>query len=250
MNQSPDAVQPLSSAGHDQRPATDDEAAQSMSLLGGVANHDHLPQADDFGDVDAPHGGGGLSRGTLAVILVALVALGALYAMRVMQGEVGATSDGQVEARMEQILAKLDNPDALDESDPLHPSNMQTLFQDTDAIVASLEIDLAGRQVPAEYVKKNPFTLPIEEEAPEPEVDPDAAERQRQAELRRLEGEVERLNLQSVMGSGSNPVAVIDGEIHRPGDAIRGFEITRIDATAQTVTLEQNGHAFTLSMGD
>lgn len=228
-----------------------DDEASAMSLLGGVAGGGQSSRGNDF-DMDEPYteaGHRGLSKGTLAVILIALVALGVLYGMRVMQGDLGAAGDAQVEARMEQILAKLNNPDALDANDPLRPQNIDALFRDTDSIVASLDTDLTGRQVPAAFVKKNPFILPFANE-PTVEAAPiDDTEQQRQALLGRLRNELNSLNLQSVMSSGPNPVAIVNGEMYRPGETLGSFQIVSISVSNQTVRLEAADETFTLSMG-
>lgn len=230
-----------------ERPAVGEDEAQSMSLLGGVAAGEDPSHVDDFDEPGVA--GRGISRGTLLVILVGVLAFGAIYAMRVMQGDMEADGDAQIEARMEQILAKLSNPDALDENDPLRPQNMEGLFQDTDAIVASLATDLSGRQVPAEFVKKNPFALPLAEQSEQEEEVDDAAER-RAAQRRELESEVQHLNLQSLMGRGANTMAVIDGEIYSQGDTVGSFRVESVDASSQTVTLEADDHRFDLTMGD
>ena len=227
-----------------------------MSLLGGVASgaaeSNHLPHADDFDleEKGQPGGGGGISKATLVVIIIGLVAIGVLYTMGLMQGELGAADDTQVEARMEQILAKLSNPEALDADDPLRPDNFEALFQDTDSIVASLNTDITLRQVAPEFVKKNPFKLPFTTEPDTDQSDADNAERQRQAELSRLRGELGRLNLQSVMSSGGEPVAIVDGEMYRPGETLGSFQILSISASNQRMMLEAADEMFTLSMDD
>ncbi len=227
-----------------------DESTQSMSLLGGVARPEGIPQADetDFASADQKGGKRSLSTGTIVVIVVALAAAGALYTMHLTQGDIAATGDSQVEAKMEQIIAKLTNPGTLAKDSPLRPEVRTSLFQDTAAIVATLDQNLTDQQVPVEYVKKNPFTLPIKKQTKQ--VVRDTSDQERQAQIQRLRGDLKRMKLQSVMGSGNSLVAVIDGDLYQPGQTIGKFKITNIDANTMTVTLRAMDQNFKLTMGE
>ena len=228
--------------------APQEEEPQSLSLLGGIAG-----PSDSFADVDdvdalAGEAGRSINQNTLLVIAAIVIAVGSLYAMRWGQGElVDDSSSKKVEAKMEKILAKLSNPAAMQDSDPLREQNLQALFKDTDAIVTMLSVSHTENQVPVEYVQKNPFELAIvkaEEEAlPKP-----ANDRQRMQRLKELETELSRLQLQTVMKGKGAPIAIIGGEFYRPGATIGSFTITNVDASTLTVTLTAEGQQFVLSM--
>ena len=227
---------------------TDGEQSQSMSLLGGVARPEGLPQADQ-NELEAidESGGRGLSQGTILVIAVVVIAAGSLYAMRLTHGKI-APDTSQAEARMEQILAKLSNPAAISDQDPLHPEKMRDLFRDTDKIVGMLKTDLGNQQVPVEYVKKNPFKLGISK--PEDKPTRTVSNRNDEAMLKRLRSETSRYSLQTVMNGASGPIAVIDGDFYTQGKTLGSFKIVNIDASTLTVTLAAQGHTFELTMND
>jgi len=236
--------------GGQQGGAAEGDQTQSMSLLGGVARPEGLPEADASGIENADGSGAGraISQGTVLVIVVAVIAAGSIYAMRLTQGKIANERGAQVEAKMEQILAKLTNPAAISSDDPLHPDTMKALFQDTDKIVGMLETDTDGQQVPVEYVKKNPFELPIQKEADTPTQN--VSDRNRERQLKRLQGELKRFSLQTVMNGASGPIAVIDGEFYKKGKTLGSFRIANIDASALTVTLSAAGKSFKLTMND
>ena len=244
---------PVSNAARAENAGQGDESAQSMSLLSGVARPEGLPQADEIDPGQIDEGGSrALSQGTILVIAVVLIAAGSLYAMRLTQGEIDPDSQKQqqVEAKMEQILAKLSNPAAMSADDPLRPANMQALFKDTDKIVGMLDTDLTNRQVPAQFVKKNPFELPQVEKEEKAEPKNNYDQQQRQAELRRLRNKLGTLSLQTVMQGGSGPIAVINGDFYKPGQSIEDFKITSINTKTLTVKLTASGETFRLSMND
>ncbi|MFW6060569.1 MAG: hypothetical protein ACODAQ_10325 [Phycisphaeraceae bacterium] len=224
-----------------------EQQMQAMSMLGGASRPEGLPRADDsdFADVDGA-GGSGISQSTILVVVVLVIAVGSLYAMRLTQGDLSDT-DSQIEAKIEQTLIKLGNPEAMSADSPLRPENLQALFRDTDQIISTLEIDLTGRQVPSDEIQKNPFELAIDRSQP---ADPDAAAGRRQAELERLREELSQLNLQSVMGDGDGAIAVIGGEFYQVGQTVGSFEITAVDGSNSTVQLTAADETFVLKMGE
>ena len=219
-----------------------DESERTMSLMGGVV--EGLPEAGGA-DFDEPPKRKSLSHGTLLVLGAMLVGGGSLYAMRATQGGEDAGSK-EVEARIEQALAKLSNPASMGKDDPLSPQNINGLFKDTDAIVESMSFDLTARQVPIEFVKQNPFVLPIEKSAvaAKGDVKP-VVDRRDEVRRKKLATEFKDLKLQTVM-DGRVPIAIINGQLLQSGQTIGSFTVKSIYGT--NVQLEAGSELFLLSM--
>ncbi len=230
-------------------PSQADESNKTMSLMGGIVRPEGLPDAQDFAHLDSGKGGKKvLSQGTMLIVLVAAIAAGTLYLMRVSNRETGTNAKTKtVEAKIDQALAKLATPKNMTASDPLKPDNIKKLFEDTDDIIAMFSADLTQRQVPVQFIKKNPFVLPVFQSV-RPEADsPDADTSKKAAEerVRMLRQELKRYELQSIM-QGSRPVAVISGELVQPGHTLGSFKVTAIHD--RTVELQNSGATFTLTM--
>lgn len=233
-----------------QTPHSVDEEPQTLSLLGGVAKQDELTEAERL-ELEAGSGGARnvFGQGAILIAVVVLVAGGVLYGMRLAQGELTTGVNRQVEARVEATLARLTQPQAMQADDPLAQDNLRELFEDTDAIVAMFATDRTASQVPINYVQKNPFTLhtPVAkvEEATERK---GPSEEELRAQRRvQLEGEIQNMRLQSVMG-GRTPIAIINNEFLREGQEFGSFTVKQISAERLTVILEHQGERFTLSM--
>ena len=98
----------------------------------------------------------------------------------------------------------------------------EALMNDAEFIIAQLDVDPTKRQVPVEFTKKNPFYLFIEKAVAvaEPLKPTEDVEAKRKAELmKKLEGELARFKLQSILPNGRKPVAIIDNKIVQIGDA-------------------------------
>jgi len=224
---------------------TDDGSPQTMSLLGGVARPEGMPEGDEL--TTGPGGGGLLNQGTILIGIVTLIAAGSLYAMRLSQGDLSQdTATKQVEAKIEQALAKLTQPGAMAASDPLSQQNIEALFQDTDSIINMFSTDFTEHQVPAQLIKKNPFAIASTRRADEPPP-PDKAEQERLRKLRALATELKGFELQSVM-RGAVPVAVISGEFYRRGDRMGSFVVEQIEPLKVSVVAE--GQRFELKIDD
>lgn len=223
-----------------------DEAPQTLSLLGGIARPADLPEADPLNAELPSSTKRGLSQGTLLLIGAVLLAAGSLYLMRLVQGDLRQEAGPQkAEAKIEQVLAKLNQPGTLEPESPLLPENLEQLTEGID-LVQVFNTDYTGRQVPVEYVKKNPFrlNLPTTEKAGPTGPTPDAIRAQR---LKQLQSELARLELQTVMG-GQTPLAVINGQFVRAGQQLGSFHVESIHAQGLQVVLTAEGERFTLSM--
>ena len=230
-------------------PGQADESNKTMSLMGGIVRPEGLPDAQDFAHVDSAKGGKKvLSQGTMLIILVAAIAAGTLYLMRVSNRETGTNAKTKtVEAKIDKALAKLSTPKSMGANDPLQPNNIKKLFEDTDDIIAMFSADLTQRQVPVNFIKKNPFVLPVFQSVRPEAESPDAAASKKAAEerVRMLRQELKRYELQSIM-QGSRPVAVISGELVQPGHTLGSFKVIAIHD--RTVEVQNGGTTFTLTM--
>lgn len=227
-----------------------DLSDKQMSLMSGVARPEGMSDPDEF-DIDGlgskrPK----LSQGTMLILVVCVIAAGTLYGMRLSQRKVGSDRHSrEVEKKIDEALAKIDAPSGLDKSSPLNSDRLNDLFKDTDDIVSMFAADTTQRQVPIQFIKKNPFVLPIYQAIEvAPVIDTAAAmNRAKQKLLEELQKEFESLHLQSVMG-GDRPVAIIDGDLVQPGQSIGSFTVTSIEDL--TVKLESSGQSFELGMED
>lgn len=218
----------------------EEESPSTMSLMSGVAQPDRaepgvLGLDTGEGESDA---GSKLPQSTLLILAIVVVAGGALWFMRMSQSDLGGDRiDAEVRAKIDQAVAKFSNRAAMSPDDPINPDNIDELFADTEAVVAMFATDYTQNQVPVEFVKKNPFVLDRPkptESAAAPSNNRDL-ERQYQQWLSDRRREIQKLNLEAVMG-GSTPVAIVDGESVRVGQRLGNFEVVAIEA--QTMRLQ------------
>lgn len=238
----------------------------------GMSTSDHLPTTSDSFD-DQPMGGGliegglidnavelgltteqpkskFLAQGPALIVIAAVIAAGSLYAMRLAQGDLSSDkATKEVEAKIEQWIARLTAPSGTNPDDPLSQDRLDALFANTDEILAMFNVNHAKRQVPIDYLKMNPFTLRSFSQAGD---DDDGAEdrfalQKREQRMRELERELAKMQLQVVVG-GRLPVATIDGEFYRVGDTIGSFKIEKISTEKLSVTLGADGQQWDLSM--
>jgi len=223
------------------------DTEKAIALMGGSSGPEDLPGADsiDLG-LTAPTNKI-LPPGTMVIITIIILAAGSLYGMRISQHEITSTKAAQAtEAKIDQVLAKLSQAKN-QHNNPLNPASIQSLFHDADGIVAMFASDMTQQQVPLEYVKKNPFLLSVIAQQKGHQNDTQDDEATKAARLlQQLEGEFNKMELQSVM-KGKRPVAIIDGELVQPGQTIGNFTVLDIQGLA--VLLESNHHKFVLEMG-
>lgn len=225
-----------------------DEEPSSLSLMGGVAKPDGLPEAADL-DMDALQvSSRKISQGTMIIVLVALIAAGALYGMRLGQSEIGAGGvSSEVMTKIEAALAKTSPQGSAKAA--VHQASMKRSFRDTESIVTMFNTDVTKNQVPIEYVQKNPFALPAQAkvETRLSSDNPGNALRLKQQQ-EKLAAEMSKFSLQSVMANARIPVVVIDGEFFKVGQQIGSFTIVKIHDRG--VDLVADGTQYTLSMQD
>ena len=233
--------------GVDMSGSEDGEQATTKSLMG-VAQ---LNGAGDDLEIDSVASRSRFfNSGTLLLVLVFLVSAAGLYLMRVTQGSVSMVSiASDIEAKIEQALAEHANPGALAPNSPLRGDNIDALFEDTDSIIDVFLLDLTRKQVPIEFIKKNPFMLltlqPTPTAAQGGNGGGPAAVRTDQNRVNDLNTEVAALELQSVV-SGHLPMAMINGEFYRIGQRVGSFTVKSIEG--RRVILENGGKSFELMM--
>lgn len=220
------------------------EEERQMSLMGGVVGPEGLPEASDLDFETKPKRS--ISQGTLLLLGVLVVAGGGLYLMRFSQGNVNNANAKAVEAKIEQALAKLAQPAGLAPDDPLAKNNLNALFKDTNSIIAMFASDPSQRQVPIDYVKKNPFALE-QAKKPEPTAEnPTPTPTRDNGARKKLAAEAQDLKLQTVMKGRAGSIAVINGQFIQVGQKFQSFTVKSIEGMA--VELEAGGEVFTLKM--
>lgn len=225
-----------------------EEEQSTLSLMGGVAKPEGLPEAADL-DLEALNvSRRKISQGTMVIIMVVLIAAGSLYAMRIGQGDLSAGGvPTEVMTKIEAALAK-SSPTNSNQAQ-VHNASMKSAFRDTDTIVNMFNTDVTQSQVPIEYVQKNPFALPIvaQIETNLSADNPGNAVRLKEKQ-RKLQAAFDKLSLQSVMANARIPVVVIDGQFYKAGQEVGPFTITKIHDRG--VDMTSDGIEFALSMQD
>ena len=229
-----------------------DETTSLLSMMNQSAGADAIEGMEEELDGQPRPG---LSRllghGGLTVAAVLVAGVLAIVLLRTLSGQPEPPPDASgVEARIEAALVKLSNPEATAKNDPLKTGNLQALFEDTDRIVSVFVSDHRQRQVPLEYVKKNPFRLSL----PEPKVEVtqaaaqkvvDEAKLARERQLAQWQAEFDRLRLQSIM-AGDHPVAFVNGELCRPGGSVGSFHVAKISPSSVTLTVGEQTFVLTM----
>ena len=239
--------------------------AQALSDGGGEADTDSLspsavigpeeiPEADEF-ELKAPKNSSKLlNQGTLLVLLLVSVTVTVIWVMRLSQGEIrSAPGSKEAEAKVDDALTKLRLPKvgALVADDPLSPYNIDNLFQDSEHLITMFSADQTMRQVPIEFIQRNPFMLPeanadgIGTFSAVNTTGNDKKERRRQQRREKLSRELAGLELQTVM-MGRVPMAVISNDLVRVGHVMGSFTIKKI--RPRSLDLEVDGQAFVLTM--
>lgn len=225
-----------------------EESASTMPLTG-LSDGVGMGAEPGFEVGPVEQGGSLALQTTIIIALAAVIMAGAIFGMRAMQADLTLDPTARkTEAQIEGWLSKLERPELVANSDPTRPENINELFDDTESVVAMLDFNPAQRQVPVEYLKKNPFDLVLPKTQTKAAADTgDDQAKKREELIRSLKARLRSLKLQSVMG-GPRPVAVIDGEFCRPGAKVGGFTIRTIKPQSQSVVLEADGFAFELRM--
>ena len=200
---------------------------ESMSLSG-VAGGGMLPVDDDF----VIGGGDDSKRVTQQSIIigaiVTVIAFGAIMGMRVFSVDmtaVGASEETRKWAA--NFDAQIANLDKMRANNGLSPERFNSIFRDTDELIALITNDQTLMQVPVAQVQMNPFT-PIQGKVAEPEDPAALAEAARQGRLTAAYDALDRIEVQSILG-GATPRAFIGGDIYKVGDEISGFRIKAIN---------------------
>ena len=241
----------FTSASEQDAAADDQETVKTLSMMSGGTD-----LADDAGpdlDLDGGDGRPRISQGTLLLITVLAIGAAGVLVMRQLQGDLSAVPLArEVEKVIDDWLRQAKGPAASGTQAPGAPAALDALLDDTDEMLASFVDDPEERQVPLEYVKKNPFMLP-EDPPPAPAVPvavataPKPADEGRardQQRRRLLEQEYGRLKLQAIMSSRTRPMAMVDGQVVGIGHRIGSFTVKRIGT--RTVELSAGDETFVI----
>lgn len=214
-----------------------DEPSQIPLMTGGIGS----AAAGDIDYQSMSEGSKIFNKSTMLILAVLLIAAGALYAMRLSQGDNKQSEEARKsEAKIEQIMTQLKSAEAMGGDHSLAKSSIEALMNDAAFIISQLDVDPSKRQVPVEFTKKNPFFIFVDRaaDAPTPKIEPDL-EAQKQAELiKRLETELSRFRIQSIIPTGPRPVAIIDNKIVQLGETVGSFKIKEIQKLAVVLTAE------------
>jgi len=216
--------------------------ATVMSMMGSADGDQPLGLEED-NEETGEGGGWSVSSSAIVVGIVALVLLVAVVMLRQMQtaelDQAGVSP--KLAAKVNQYIGTA-SAAAGEQS-----TGDSAMNKDTDAILAMFSRDLSDKQVPIEYIKKNPFRLSL----PEPETTEQEADDQpdgpseRELKLKKLNKQLKKLELQSIMGGGQ-PVAVINGNLYQRGDTVGSFTLAEVSRLK--VTLKAAGETFSLTM--
>ncbi len=222
-----------------------EDEAPTMPLLGGIVRPEGLPEAADLEITAIKPANRMFSQGTMLVVAAFVVAAGLLLVMKMGSGTgIDAGADREIVQKIEQTLIQLSSPEAMSPDAPLHARHIQSIRDDAGELGRMFNVDYTQKQVPIEYVKKNPFRLAMvhvaTEGGPMVQIDTGAAQR-----LAKLQAEFAKLRLQTIMKGRPN-VAVINDEICREGQKIGPFTIAKIESLSVKLTAE--GQEFTLQM--
>jgi hypothetical protein len=228
--------------------ASDDDSPGQAPLSSMMNGSDEQPLGLEADEQDTPAAGRSVNSSVVIVLVVAGVLGGALFLLSQLQssGIDDMSVDAELTAKVEQYLGTGSGTGSANTNADAEQTSQTTLFKNTDVILAMFARDLGEKQVPVEFVKKNPFRLQLPETPDVPAQQTGGnGEKAHQKRLAELNQKAGRLNLQSVMG-GAQPVAVIDGELYQVGDDIGPFTIITIDRLR--VRLKAAGQMFNLTM--
>jgi hypothetical protein len=180
----------------------------------------------------SPHAG----SWTMATLLLATATAVLVYHQRAMAGVTQPTASSQSIAP-EQLIARYLNG----EQGTL--VQLQPMLQNTEQLLESCLAEKDKAQVPLAQIRNNPFRLNLSAET----ANQQAGEAQkndgdRVAMLQNLE----KLQLQSVLGSGDHPACVIDNRLYHEGDEIDDFTVERIETNG--VVVRSGGYRFELKL--
>jgi len=204
--------------------------------------------ASSFQDDAATEPESRVSSTAALLVLTLAVAGAALFVMRQTGGSSVNQTPDQAERRIEQTLAQY-------AGDPSGPNAAQPAgaLPSTQAVLERFQNDPRSRQVELAFLAKNPF-LPLGEDAgtrraKSERAKADEQQRQRDQRARRLRMEFRALTLQSVM-NGARPVAVISGQLVRPGDRIGSFTVVSIDRRSAMLAAEGGNYRLMMAGPD
>ena len=227
------------------------QTGSALSMMSGSARPEGLPEVESLDLQETKGKKTVLNQSTMLILVVAVIAAGSLYGMRLTQQDLGATAQTiKAEKRIDKALAEHNKSKSKgQEGDLLAVGNVQKIVDDTEGLESILRPDMAQQQVPVNFVKKNPFIMPVAKSASSDggPRESRAEQAKRRKQRQELMNELKTFELQSVM-QGARPVAIISGELVQPGQTLGRFMVKEIRDVS--VDLEYNGEIFQLAMED
>ena len=221
--------------------APEDDGPTQMPL--GVGGEQDMLGETPLGMEGSSSTSTGKTQSVLIMLLVVVVAGGALWTMRVTGGVEQVDSSVSVaEQKIEQALARLKSED---QNGGVNQDQLDSLFGDTDQVVAIFENDPTKKQVDVDNLRKNPFALVVTNKKGQQTESVAAIDRVKAERLKQLKHEFDKLQLQSLL-NGATPLAVVSGKVVRAGDSVGSFDVIAIGAGG--VKLMAEGNSFTLTM--
>ena len=212
--------------------------------LSGIGRGDELPDDPQL-EAESTTSSGLLSHSAVLIAAVAVIAAGTLYMMRTTQGDLSSSNEVQeIEAKITNTLDRLNKPSLLQDDDPLRAANLNDLLTSTDDVTAIFGHDVREQQVPIEEVKKDPFSLAIQD-AGSQNVNTNNGNQNSDRQAAKLRTELKSFDLQSIM-MGARNIAVINGEFYKRGDRLGSFTVTEIQKLS--VYLQASGVSFELGL--
>jgi hypothetical protein len=177
-----------------------------------------------------------IGQQTMVLVVVLFVSAGAIFGMRTLGIRAGVAMGTEA---VEYSAPELEKA-----------ATYQKIMADLTRVQNPLDVALGSFGKSPFMLQQEAAAVPVDpvaagEDTPEQKAQHEAAakiEERRQ----QLADELAAFKVQSILG-GTRPLAWISGEIYRPGDTIgENFKVVSIEK--RTVTLEADGHKFTLNL--
>lgn len=184
----------------------------------------------------------------LLLLGVGVVAAGSIWGMRLLQGDLNQDSvSTATAAKIEQVMVRISSGQ-MAADDPLRQENLSNLLSDTNEAVAMFTLNHADRQVPLEFVQKNPFATKVAGEGVIRESDGARLEKMREEQLQRVREAARQLRVNSIM-AGENPRVFINSDLLGVGEKVGQFTIDTIENQSVILSAEVMDRTYRFRIG-
>ncbi len=177
-----------------------------------------------------------MGQQTVVLLVVLFVSAGAIFGMRSLGIRAGVAMGTEA---VEYSAPELEKA-----------ATYQKIMADLTRVQNPLDVALGSFGKSPFMLRQEAVAVPVDpvaagEDTPEQKAKLEAAAKLEERS-KQLSDELAAFKVQSILG-GTRPLAWISGEIYRPGDTIgEDFQVVSIEK--RTVTLEADGHKFTLNL--